>query len=148
MKNILIFIGGFIAGIATTIIAGYLITAANKPIDEGIRGLTKFPKKGECISTASTNKSSEIEIFQVIEPNMALGYLKYYSEKKHYDGEPYRDYDFENEIVIMLLNYDGIAFYDDQKIDVTDKCVRRIGTFQYTTKKNKLDKTIPAVIVE
>jgi site-specific DNA-cytosine methylase len=42
-------------------------------------GLTLFPEKRECITTAQKNKSYEIEIFQVIEPNMALGHIKRYS---------------------------------------------------------------------
>ena len=147
MKNFLIFIGGFVAGILVTILFGYFISVANKPIDEGILGLTKFSKKGECLATTSKNKSSEIAIFQVLEPNMALGSVKYYSEKKYSDGESYRDYDFENEVVVLLVNYDGKTFYDDQKIEVSNICLRQIGTYQYTT-KNDIGKTVPAVVIE
>jgi len=147
MKTFLIFIGGFIAGILTTIFVGFLFATANKPIDDGILGLTKFPNKGECLTTTSKYKSSEIDIFQVIEPNMALGNLKYYSEKKYSFGESYRDYDFENEVVILLINNNGVTYYDDQKIEVSKKCVRQIGTYQYTT-KNDFGKTVPAVIIE
>jgi hypothetical protein len=147
MKNLILFIGGFVAGILATILFGYFISIKNKPIDDGILGLTKFPKQGECLATASKNKSSEIDIFQVLEPNMALGNVKYYSEKKHFDGESYRDYDIENEVVVLLVNYDGKTFYDDQKIDVSKKCVRQIGTYQYTTKSD-FGKTVPAVVIE
>jgi len=120
---------------------------ANKPVDNGLIGFTMFSKKGECLSTTSKYKSSEIDIFQVLEPNMALGNVKYYSEKKHFDGESYRDYDIEIEVVVLLVNYDGKTFYDDQKIDVSKKCVRQIGTYQYTTKSD-FGKTVPAVVIE
>jgi hypothetical protein len=147
MKNFIIFIGGFVAGILVTILFGYFISVANNPSDDDNLGLTEFSKKGDCLTTISKNKSSEIDIFQVLEPNMALGNVKYYSEKKHFDGESYRDYDIENEVVVLLVNYDGKTFYDDQKIDVSKKCVRQIGTYQYTT-KNDFGKTVPAVVIE
>jgi hypothetical protein len=147
MKRFLIFIGGFVAGILATIFVGSLIVIANKPIDEGLIGLTVFPEKGECVKTTSKSKSTEIEIFQVVEPNMALGNVKSYTDKKMYSGDNYRDYDIGNDVVILLINYDGKTYYDDQKIDVTNKCVRQIGTYQYTTKIG-LEKTVPAVVIE
>jgi hypothetical protein len=147
MKRFLIFIGGFVAGILATIFVGSLIVIANKPIDEGLIGLTVFPEKGECVKTTSKSKSTEIEIFQVVEPNMALGNVKSYTDKKMYSGDNYRDYDIGNDVVILLINYDGKTYYDDQKIDVTNKCVRQIGTYQYTAKIG-LEKTVPAVVIE
>ena len=147
MKRFLIFIGGFVAGILATIFVGSLIVIANKPIDEGLIGLTVFPEKGECVKTTSKSKSTEIEIFQVVEPNMALGNVKSYTDKKMYSGDNYRDYDIGNDVVILLINYDGKTYYDEQKIDVTNKCVRQIGTYQYTTKIG-LEKTVPAVVIE
>jgi hypothetical protein len=147
MKQFLIFIGGFAAGILTTIIVAYFIVVADKPIDEGLLGLTIFPEKGECLKTTSKSKSSEIVIIQVLEPNMALGNLKHYTDKKMYDGEIYRDYDFQNDLVVLLIDYDGKTFYDDQKIDVTNKCIRQIGIYQYTANIG-MAKTVPAVVIE
>lgn len=147
MKQILIFIGGFVAGILTTILVGYFIARANKPIDDGLLGLTIFPEKGECITTTKKNKSSEIEIFQVIGPNSALGNIKYYTDEKLYGGEIYRNYDIGDEIVILLINYDSKTYYDNQKMDVSSKCSRQIGTYQYTS-KSEFEKTVPAVIIE
>lgn len=147
MKRFLIFIGGFVAGILATIFVGSLIVIANKPIDEGLIGLTVFPEKGECVKTTSKSKSTEIDILQVVEPNMALGNVKYYTERKLYDNEIYRDYDIENEVMVLLINYDGKTFYDDQKIDVSKKCMRQIGSYQYTTNMG-LEKTVPAVVIE
>ena len=147
MKRFLIFIGGFVAGILATILVGYFMMIANKPVDDGLLGLKVFSEKGECLKTTSKSKNSEIEIFQVIEANMALGNLKYYSDKKLYGGEIYRDYDIQNDIVVLLINYDGKTYYDDQKIDVSKNCVRQIGTYQYTTKSD-FGKTVPAVVIE
>jgi len=147
MKRFLIFIGGFVSGVLMTIFVGYLIVIANKPIDDGLIGLTVFPEKGECVKTSSKSKSTEINIFQVVEPNMALGNIKNYTDKKMYGGDSYRDYDIGNDVVVLLINYDGKTYYDDQKIDVTNKCVRQIGTYQYTAKIG-IEKTVPAVVIE
>jgi hypothetical protein len=147
MKQFLIFIGGFVAGILMTILVGYLIVMTDKPIDDGLLGLTIFPEKGDCLKTTSKSKSSEIDILQVIEPNMALGNLKYYTDKKLYGGEIYRDYDIENEVFVLLINNDGKTFYDDQKIDVSNKCVRQTGTYQYDTNIG-IGKTVPSVVIE
>ena len=128
MKKFLIFIGGFVAGILATIFAGYLIAIANKPIDNGLLGLKVFPEKGECITT-----KEEIEIFQVLEPNMALA----------------RTGDLLDGMVVLLVNYDSKTYYDEQKIKIpTNKCARQIGTYQYTTKKDNFEKTVPAVVIE
>jgi hypothetical protein len=147
MKRFLIFIGGFVAGVLATIFVGYLLVIANKQIDDGLIGLTVFPKKGDCVKTASKSKSTEIDIFQVVEPNMALGNIKNYTDKKMYGGDNYRDYDIGNDVVVLLINYDGKTYYDDQKIDVTNKCVRQIGTYQYSAKIG-IEKTVPAVVIE
>jgi hypothetical protein len=147
MKRFLIFIGGFVAGVLATILVGYLLVIANKPIDDGLIGLTVFPEKGECVENTSKRKSTEIDIFQVVEPNMALGNIKNYTDKKMYGGDNYRDYDIGNDVVVLLINYDGKTYYDDQKIDATNKCIRQIGTYQYTAKIG-IEKTIPAVAIE
>ena len=147
MKRFLIFIGGFVAGVLATILVGYLLVIANKPIDDGLIGLTVFPEKGECVENTSKRKSTEIDIFQVVEPNMALGNIKNYTDKKMYGGDNYRDYDNGNDVVVLLINYDGKTYYDDQKIDATNKCIRQLGTYQYTAKIG-IEKTVPAVAIE
>lgn len=147
MKQFLIFIGGFVAGVLVAILVGYYIIMVAKPIDDGLIGLTMFPEKGECLKSSSKSKSSEIDILQVVEPNMALGNLKYYTDKKMYGGEIYRDYDIENAVVVLLINNDGKTFYDDQKIDVSNKCIRQIGTYQYNANIG-IEKTVPSVVIE
>jgi len=142
MKKFLIFIGGFVAGIAATVFVVFLIYVANKSND-GLLGLTMFPEKGECISTEYektdydlkkrrlvTTVMNDLEVFQVLAPNMALA----------------RTHDFT---VVLLINYDGISYYDDQKIQIpANKCARQVGTYQYTTKRDNFGKTVPAVVIE
>ena len=136
MKKFLIFIGGFVAGIIATILVAFLISVANKPND-GLLGLTIFPEKGECITT-----DGEIEVFQVIESNMAL------AKTVKYGGRSGRIRQYSDEIVILLIDYDGKTFYDEQKIKIpTNKCARQVGTYQYPT-KNDFVKTVPAVVIE
>ena len=126
MKSFLVFIGGFVAGILATILFLYLIAVADKPND-GLIGLTKFPKKGECIQT-----KTQLEIFQVVEPNMALAETGNYPDR----------------IMVLLINYDGKSYYDSQKIIIpAKKCARQIGTYQYRTRMG-IDKTVPAVVIE
>lgn len=146
MKSVLIFIGGFVTGILATFLFAYLTSVANKPND-GLLGLTMFPKRGECLTTTSKNKTCEIEIFQVIEPNSALATIKYYSDEKLYAGKTFRNYDISNDVVVLLLNYDGKTYYDSQKINISNKCARQLGTYQYTS-KNKFKKTVPVVVIE
>ena len=123
------FLGGFIAGVVTTILVAFLIYVANKPND-GLLGLTIFPEKGECMAI-----KNEIEIFQVLEPNMALARTGNIG-------------DIIDRIVILLVNYEGETYYDEQKINIpANKCARQIGTYQYTTKGKDI-KTVPAVVIE
>lgn len=147
MKKYLIFLGGFVAGILATILVVYFIAIANKPNDDGLIGLTLFPEKGECITTSSKNKSCEIEIFQVLAPNAALGNIKNYSDEKLYGGKTYRNYDILNDVVVLLINYEDKTYYDDQKIDISNKCARQIGTYQYMT-NSEFVKTVPAIVIE
>lgn len=147
MNRILIFFGGIVTGVLATIFVGYFLvientTTENRPDDDGLIGLTIFPDKGDCITTASKMESSDIEIFQVIEPNIALGNIKNFT----YVGKT-RYYDLGEEVAVLIINYDGKTYYDDQKIDLTNKCVRQIGTYQYTNTIG-VEKTIPAVVIE
>jgi len=120
------FLGGFIVGVLATILVAFLISIANEPND-GLLGLTVFPKDGECIITRG-----EIEIFQVLKPNMALAET----------GK------FPDRIMVLLINYDGKSYYDNQKIGIpTNQCAKQIGTYKYTTKMG-IDKTVPAVVIK
>lgn len=135
MKKFLIFIGGFVAGILATILAFYLYSGANRPNDGGLVGLTLFEESGECIS------KNEIEIFQVINQNTALAKTIEYGD--------YGIRNYSDEIVVLIIDYNGKTFYDEQKIKIPkNMCARQIGTYQYTTVKDNFEKTVPAVVIE
>ena len=126
MKKFFIFIGGFVAGIIATILVAFLINVTKEPND-GLIGFTIFPEKGECITT-----QNEIEVFQVLEPNMALA----------------RTGNIRDGIIVLLINYEGKTYYDQQKIKIPDnKCARQIGTYQYTAANDRV-RTVPAVVIE
>lgn len=133
MKGVGTFVLGFIAGIVVTIIVvanmDYDTNVPSEPSEpsDGLYGLTIFPKKGECIET------NELEVSQVIKPNIALAYTDMWHDM----------------ITVLLINYDGksISYYDDQIIKIpSGKCVRHIGTYQY--RSGIVDHTVPAVIIE
>ena len=108
------------------ILVGLLIYVANEP-NVSLTGLTIFSEKGECIVT-----KGELEILQVLKPNMALAEVGKYP----------------NRIMVLLINNDDKAYYDNQKISIpTNKCARQIGTYRYTTKSDFV-KTVPAVVIE
>lgn len=92
------YFGGFITGIIVTVIVAYLISSSNSPKDE-FTGLTMLSEKGECIKT-----EGEIEVFQVIKPNIALA----------------RTGDYSEGIFVLLINNDGKTYYDEQKITIPD----------------------------
>lgn len=126
MKSFLILIVGFVAGIFATFLFLYLKSDADQSHD-GLIGLTKFSEKGECIPIKKA-----LSIFQVVEPNMALAETGNYPD----------------EIMVLLINFDGKSYYDNQKIIVPAKrCARQIGTYQYRTRMG-IDKTVPAVVIE
>ena len=119
------FLSGFIVGVITTILILFLIGIGINSNDT-LPGLTIFPEKGECIT------KYELEIFQTIKPNMALARF----------GE------FPNETFVLLVNYENKYYYDGQKIQIpANMCARQIGIYQYRTKM-KIQKTVPAVLIE
>ncbi len=82
LKRFLIFISGFLASVLATIFVSYILMIAKKPIDDGLIGLTVFPKNRDCVKTASKSKSTEIDRFQVVKSNMALVNIKSFIEQK------------------------------------------------------------------
>lgn len=141
MRKFIIFISGFVGGILVTLSVIYLIGLSNRPND-GLPGLTVFDEKGECITS-----KGKIEIFQVLAPNVAL------ARTVHMDLTNVESYEqmleWKNNIVVLLTNYEGKSYYDNQIIEIpTNKCARQIGTYQYTTKQDNFEKTVPVVVIE
>ncbi len=121
MKKIWVFILGIITGIVLTILFAVIATNSS---NEGRRGLNIFEQPGECLI-----KQSSLEVFQVLEPNVALTMI---------NGEI-------GSAVYLLVNNEGKTYYDDQVIKLpSGKCFKQIGTYQYPTKDDRL-KTVPVV---
>jgi len=147
MKYIKQLIIGFILGVFATIIAMYIYSTSNNA-DDGISGLNFFENPGECITNNSKEKSSEITVIQVTATNAALANLRNYTDEKGFRGEIRRDYDIVNDVLVLLIIYEEKSYYDDQKIEVSGKCLRQLGTYQYQPLKSSSWKTIPVVVIE
>jgi hypothetical protein len=121
MKKIWVFILGIITGIVLTILFAVIVTNSS---NGGRRGLNIFEQPGECLI-----KKSSLEVFQVLEPNVALTMI---------NGEI-------GSAVYLLVNNEGKTYYDDQVIKLpAGKCFKQIGTYQYPTNDERL-KTVPVV---
>jgi hypothetical protein len=147
MNSIKQLIIGFILGIFATIIAMYIYFTSNNA-DDGISRLNFFENPRECTTNNSKMKSSEITVIQVTATNAALANLRNYTYEKGFRGEIRRDYDIINDVLVLLINYEEKSYYDDQKIEVSGKCLRQIGTYQYQTQIGETWKTVPVVVIE
>ena len=129
------FLAGFATGIVSTIIVMLLLAGLAGPtlddkaiLEEGqsIPGLNLFSEKGECLTR------STLTVFQTLMPNAALAQFGTFPE----------------ETLVLIVNYDGSSYYDDQEIKIgSGKCARLIGTYQYETKM-EIQKTVPVVVVQ
>ncbi len=128
MKNILIFISGMVTMFVLIILFGAIM---NPSSNSGYPGLTLFEEEGKCMN------AKQLQVMQVIEPNMALSHAK---------TRPNEIYD-PNEILVLLIGGETTNYYDDQKINVPKgKCVKQIGTYKYEAKMGM--KTVPAVEIK
>lgn len=126
MKKIGIFLLGVITGIFLMFFVAIILNSTDETDNPyNISGLSMLPEKGSCIANGN------IEIFQTLSKGVAL-------------ARPNGNY---NKIMLLLDN-SGKLFYDGEKIKTpTKKCAKQIGVYTYETKA-KLQKTVPAVIIE
>ena len=128
MKNVLIYLAGFISGIVFLIVIALFVNDTSA--DNGVEGLTVFEQPADVIP------SSSFEVFQVVQNGNALahmGELKSYGTGYTYFG-----------MVVLLLTDENTHYYDDQIVNVPKgKCAMQIGTYQYETKDGY--KTVPVV---
>ena len=131
-KNIFIFIAGMITTVLIEFIIGFVIGVTDQS-NGGYPGLTLFEQEGACISPAK-----KIEIFQTLEPDIALAHTK-----KRLDSSLELD-----DILVLMLGDENTHFYDEQKITIPNgKCAKQVGTYQYNA-KNGVMKTVPVVIIK
>lgn len=120
MKKIWVFVLGVIAGIVLTVL--FVIIAASTTKQHS--GLNMFENPGDCLIS-----KSQLKVFQVLEPGAALTMIK----------------DDYSSAVYLLVNDEGKTYYDDQIVKLpTNTCFKQIGTYQYSTKDDRL-KTVPVV---
>ena len=143
MKNFLLVLGGFVAGVVLTTAVAFGIyfyktsnTQANPEntteteTQSEIEGVTMFEEPGEIFDEKS------FEVFQVIAPDGALVRGK---------NKEYRGLNIYNGPVFLLVNSQEKYYYDDEIINVpTGKVVRQIGIYQYPTRDERY-KTVPIV---
>lgn len=124
MKNFLIFVAGFIAGIISLLLFAAILS--DDSLD--IPGLTLFEQPAESLSVR------DFEVFQSIDKGAALAR----------EINPSRGW-FDTGLLVLLISDDGEYYYDEQVVGVPEgKCMRQVGVYTYTTKSEDR-KTIPAV---
>lgn len=127
MKKLLIYIAGVITGIILTIVV--LLFVAKSSTNLSDNGITMFPETGDYIS------GNQFEIFQVIEPGVALAY----TEDRNYGVSSFTG------PVVLFVNDEGKYYYDDEIIKIpSGKCIRQVGVYRYPTKSG-FEKTVPVV---
>ncbi|MCR5184109.1 MAG: hypothetical protein K6B46_05380 [Opitutales bacterium] len=117
MKNIFIFLLGFVFGIAATL--AYLGESVT-----GSSNYSLFEKPKECVV------KKPLRVFQVISPSEALAIEQ--TDLGAYNGK-----------VFLITNNKNNAYYDDQIIR-PDKNFKYIGIFRYHT-KDDFWKTVPII---
>lgn len=123
------FFGGFIAGVIATVlvlVGIYYSNQNDEAVDDDgtIPGMVLFAENGECITRR------ELTVVQTLSPNMALARF----------GEPL------DRTFVLLVNYDGKAYYDNQKIQIpSGMCATHKGTYQYETSVGQ--RTVPVVVI-
>ena len=120
---------GFVLGIITVVIASGGETSESNNLlapNETIDGLNLFAEQGDCMT------NGPITIFQTLFQNVALAEY----------GDPY------DGQLVLILNYEGLSYYDNQKISISNgMCARQLGTYSYETKMG-VNKTVPVVIIK
>ena len=94
----------------------------------GLSNLTLFSKSENKLITTTNN----LEIFQVLNHNIALAHMGYYPDR----------------IVVLLIGDNDDYFYDGQKLKAPyGKKIKQIGIYKYES-KGGMFKTVPAVAIK
>ena len=121
MKKLLIFIGGFVAGILATLLFAYVyISNANEN-----NGIVMFDKPGKIIT------ENQLKVIQVLDQGVALA--------NEYNGE----YSIGGLTVLLIMEDE--YFYDDQIIELnSNQCFKQNGVYTYMNKMGN-EMTVPIV---
>jgi len=128
MKKWIIFLLGFITGIAFTFVVSFIIASGSN--SNGNR-MTFFEEPGECLSI------NNFEVMQVVGEGCALAHeVKWDSFLERYTS---------TDLLVLIINDNDEYYYDNQIIKVPlGKCMRQVGIYKYPTKM-EIEKTVPIV---
>lgn len=124
-KFMLTYVGGIVTGIVLMFVFALIVNSTQQGQANAVnRDVVMFEKPQQVI-TAST-----LKVIQVLPDGSALATVDFVEDN--------------GGMVVMFLAKDGMAYYDDQKINVpSGKCLRQVGTFTYESKMGQ--KTVPVV---
>lgn len=125
VKNILIYLAGFITAIILCAIIGINDNDAHNANLK--QGLTIFQEQGDPIN------ETQFRVIQVIESNLALAIGKG-SGTSVFTG-----------ITVLLMRDEGKYFYDDEEIKLPSK-PNQAGLYQYESKSGR--KTVPVISIK
>ena len=126
VKNILIFLAGFITAIVLSAIIGFNNEVPKTNTHR--QGLTLFQEQGNPIN------ETQFKVIQVLESNLALASGKGDSGLSIFTG-----------ITVLLMGDEKKYFYDDEIITLSSK-PNQAGTFQYEAKNGR--KTVPVIRIK
>jgi len=126
IKNILIYLAGFI----TAIILGAIIGISGNVSDNTTQrqGLTIFQEEGNPIN------ETQFKVFQVLEPNLALANGKGTGMTSVFTG-----------ITVLLIADEGKYFYNDEVIEFSSN-PNQAGSFQYESQSGR--RTVPVIRIK
>ena len=128
MKKWVVFLLGFISGIAFIVVVALLSGGKSHVSDNG---MTFFDVPGECLS------ANQFEVMQGLPGNCALAF----AQKEYGTYLGYMNTDF----LVLVTNDTGEPYYDKQVIKVPEgKCMRQVGIYRYQT-NSEIWKTVPIV---
>jgi len=126
VKNILIYLAGFITAIILSGIIG--ISGNNADNTTQRQGLTIFQEEGNPINEI------QFRVFQVLEPNLALANGRGDSRTSVFTG-----------ITVLLMGDEGRHFFDGEIIELSSN-PNHAGSFQYESQSGR--RTVPVIRIK
>ena len=131
MRKWLVFLLGFIAGIAFTF-ASFIVIAKFKTDSNQDDGMTFFEQSKDFHTLGG-----HFVVFQTLKENYALAFETIYN--------PFSYSWDETGVIVLITNDDGDYYYDNLRLAVPDgQCMKQIGIYNYNNKNNET-KTVPIV---
>ena len=131
MKKLIVFLLGFIAGVAFSF-ASLIIIGKFKTDSNQNDGMTFFEQSKDFYTIGG-----HFVVLQTVKENYALAYETVYN--------PFSYTWNETGVIVLITNDDGEYYYDNLRLAVPDgKCMKQVGIYNYNNKNNE-PKTVPIV---